>query len=100
MDIRFISVVVVACQMLMNSSPLLAGDDARLLTGAQKKAYHACLYASFIDDYCRFHAWGSTAAAFRECVIAQGAGRIPPGYPFWGLGVNDACRALVEAHRL
>jgi hypothetical protein len=99
MGVRFISFVVVACQMLICSSPLLAEDDSRPLTQFEKREYHACLYASFIDNYCRYHAWGSSLAAFRECIIAQGAGRIPPGYPYWGFGVHDACRNLVAAHR-
>ena len=95
MNARFIAAILATCQLLISSSPLFAQDEFGLLTPAQERAYHACLYRSFIDDYCRFNAWGSTAAAYRECVIANGAGRIPPG-PYWGLGINNVCRALVQ----
>ena len=95
MNARTITAILATCQLLISSSPLFAQDEFGLLTPAQKRAYHACLYRSFIDDYCRFNARGSTAAARGECVIANGAGRIPPG-AYWGLRINDVCRALVQ----
>jgi hypothetical protein len=97
MNRRVISVVTI-CGILISSSALLADDNSRLLSRSEKKAYHACLYGSFIDDYCRFHAWGSSEAAFYECVIANGAARSPLRYPYWGWGANDACRAFAQSH--
>jgi hypothetical protein len=95
MNARFVAAALAACQIFISSSPLFAQEEFGLLTPAQKRAYHACLYGSFIDNHCWFHAWGSSAAAYRECVIANYAARIPPG-PYWGLGINDVCRALVQ----
>ncbi len=92
--------VIVAALLSMSSLPLFAGDGSRLLTPSERRAYHACLYASFIENYCHFHAWGSTDAAFRECIISQGAGRLPLDVPRWGLGINDVCRALSQARPL
>lgn len=100
MYIRFLAAVMAILQIMMIPSALVAGERWQLLTPSEKKAYHACLYASFINDYCRFHAWGSSEAAFRECVIANGAGRVRFGFPYWGLGINDACRAVVQEGHL
>ncbi len=97
MNVRFVAVVLTACGVLLGSSPLLARDSG-LLTPAEKRAYHACLYASFIDNYCRFNAWGSSDSAFRECLIANGAGTIPIHHPYWGPGIENVCRDLVQAH--
>jgi len=73
---------------------------SRLLSPGEKRAYHACLYGSFINNYCRYHAWGDSEAAFRECVIANGAGRIRIRFPFWGWGAYRDCRAAVQGGRL
>lgn len=97
MNLRIIAAVL-AAYTVISSSPLLAHEQLGLLTGGEKRAYHACLYASFIHNYCRFHAWGNSEGAFRECVIANGAGRIHIGFPYWGPGITDACRARVLAY--
>ena len=97
MNLRFISIVTTFA-LLISSSALLADDNSRLLSRFEKRAYHACLYGSYINDYCRFHAWGSSEAAFRECVIANAAGGISQRLPYWGWGVNDACRAFVQSN--
>jgi hypothetical protein len=98
MNLRVLPVLVSGQLLLMSSA--FAGNDFHPFTPAEKRAYHACLYASYINNYCLFHAWGGSEEAFRECVIAQGAGGIPPGVPPWGFGINDRCRALVQAHGL
>jgi hypothetical protein len=101
MTFRFTAAALAACQLaLCNPSSVLAQEHWGILSPREKRAYHACLYASFIIDYCRFHAWGSSQAAFRECVIANGAGRIPVGFPYWGWGVYRACRAAAQGGRL
>jgi hypothetical protein len=99
MRLRFLPIIV-AVLLPMSTIPLLAGDGSRPFSPSEKRAYHACLYASFIENYCRFHAWGATEAAFRECIISQGAGRLPLDVPRWGLGINDVCRALSQARPL
>jgi hypothetical protein len=99
MSFRFLAAVLAIYQIVIAPSPLLAGERSPLLTPSEKRAYHDCLYASFIDDYCRFHAWGTSEAAFRECVIANAAGRIPFGFSYWSFGTYDACRAVVQRSR-
>lgn len=98
MSIRFIAAILAGCQIaLACPSSVLAHDNLGLLNPREKRAYHACLYASFINDYCRFHAWGWSEGAFRECLIANGAGRIRIDLPYWGPAINDACRARAQA---
>jgi hypothetical protein len=94
MNFRFIAATLAGCQIaLCSPSSGLARDNWGVLSPGEKRVYHSCLYATFINDYCRFHAWGSSEGAFRECVIANGAGRIRNGFPYWGPGITDACRA-------
>jgi len=95
MNVRFIATALAAC-LLLSPSLVFAEYGSGLLSHGQKRAYHTCLYASFIENYCRFNAWGSSVGAFRECMIANRAGRVPPGYPFWGPGVENLCRGLIQ----
>jgi hypothetical protein len=101
MNIRLAVWVLAACQILVTSSPLLARDDYGLLTRGEKRVYHACLYAHYIDYYCRTHAWGFNQQSFRDCVIANDACEcsIANG-GYWGPYIDDACRALHPARRL
>jgi hypothetical protein len=95
MRIRLVVGAAVAGQILMSSSPVLAQD--RLLTPSEKREFHACLYAAYIDDYCRFHAQGFSEQAFRECVISNRGGRISVEVRlFWGPGIEGYCRAQVQ----
>lgn len=95
MNFRFIAAILAGCEIaLCCPSSAVAQEYWRVLSPREKRTYYACLYASFINDYCRFHAWRSSEGAFRECVIANGAGRIHIGFPYWGPGITDACRAL------
>jgi hypothetical protein len=96
MKFRFLIAALALWQIGLCPSVSLAGGPGRILSPGEKRAYHDCLYASFIERYCRFHAWGWSEAAFRECVIANGAGRIPPGVPYWGWGSYHECRARVQ----
>ena len=72
MSTRIMVAVLVACQVFLSASPVFAQGASGLLSWSEKRAYHACLYAVWIDDYCRTHAWGFSDRAFRECVIANG----------------------------
>ena len=96
MKFRFLAVAFAICQIIFSSSVGLAGEGGRILSPGEKRAYHACLYASFIERYCHSHAWPWSEAAFRECVIANGAGRMPAGFPYWGWETYRACRALAQ----
>ena len=95
MTIRLVLAVLVACGLLIKSSPLLAEDNYGLLSPAEKRVYHACLYAHWIDSYCRFHAWGYNELSFRDCVIANdGCKCVIANGGYWGPTVDDACRVL------
>jgi hypothetical protein len=97
MKIRLMTTVL-AVGLLM-SSHVLAQDG--LLSRPEKKVYHACLYAHYIDHYCRTRAWGFNHYSFRECVIANGACEcVIANGGYWGPYVDDACRAVYSARRL
>src|SRR5947208_3228338 len=94
MNTRFLLTVIAACQILLVAKPASAGDGAGLLTPSEKKVYHACLYAHYIDHYCRYHAWGFTHLTFRDCVIANGACEcVFANGGYWGPDIDYACRA-------
>jgi hypothetical protein len=95
MNVRFLAAAL-AASLLLAPSLAFAWYGGAVLTPAQKRAYHTCLYASYIENYCRWNAWGSSLGAFRECIIANRAGRVRPGYPFWGWGVENICRELIQ----
>ena len=95
MNVRVVAAILTA-SLLLGTSLVFAEYGAALLTPAQKRAYHTCLYASYTENYCQWNAWGSSFGAFRECMISNRAGRVPPGYPFWGWGVENICRKLVQ----
>ena len=99
MYVRYMKVVLTASWILISASPLVAQDRSGLLTQAEKRSYHACLYASYIHSYCHFNAWGSSEAAYDECVISNRAGRIAIGFSYWDVGVEDACRNVARQHR-
>lgn len=107
MSVRVVAAVIAACQILVlsSSSPLLAqlAQDQFYgpLAPREKKIYHACLYAHWIDNYCRFHAWGFNDESFTNCVIANGAcGCVFANGGYWGPNIDSACRALPPAQRL
>ena len=54
----------------VNSSSAYAEEQWGLLTPRQAKAYHACLFEQWIEDYCHW-----TSLAYSQCVIANGGGK-------------------------
>jgi hypothetical protein len=90
------------CCLLFASLPSLAQYGPDPMTPAQKRAYHACLYSAYVDDYCRYHYQGlfQSEQQFRECTVTNKGGRYPLGYATWGWGIEDYCRAAVQTeHR-
>lgn len=49
-----------------------SGSLSGLLSPEQSRAYHACLFEAFIQDYCK-----ENSLAYGQCVIANGGGRYP-----------------------
>jgi len=94
----FMAAVLTAFWMLISSSALLAQGDG-LLSRADKRAYHACLYARWIDGYCRFHGWDYVSESFADCIIANdGCQCAYAKGGYWGPDIDQACAAVV-AHR-
>jgi hypothetical protein len=102
MNVRLMAAILALCQILISSSSVLAQQYfVPPLAKPEKRVYHACLYAHWIDSYCRFHAWGFTDGSFQDCVIANGAcDCVFANGGYWGPAVDDACRASLPGRRL
>jgi hypothetical protein len=68
------AVALAAGLVLASSGAAFSGAGERwgLLTPAQAQAYHECLYAAWVEDYCR-----ANSKALGACIIANGGGRFP-----------------------
>jgi hypothetical protein len=78
------------------SSVLLAQAPTGLLPPGERKAYHACLKAKWVDDYCRARAVGALwnyGAVFDACLIANG---IPPRQFVADVRARDLCTYLLR----
>ena len=67
-----IAATLLASYLLTPGSSALAQDQGGILSPAQRQAYHACLYAAWVEDYCR-----ENSRALGACVVANGGGRFP-----------------------
>lgn len=65
-----VGAALVAGLFLIKSGPAFSEGRSILLTPAQRKAYHACLFEFWIQDYCRWNSW-----IYNQCVVANGGGR-------------------------
>jgi hypothetical protein len=102
MNVRFMATVLAFGQLLISASPLFAQTQYSPINRAERRAYHACLYAHWIDGYCRFGAWGISDYSFSNCVIANGGCECVIAnneYVNWGPDVDYACRTLYRRHR-
>ena len=68
--------------LLVNGAPARSQEARVLMTPAQTRAYHACMTAAWVQDYCKTHAWGifSTYDRTRVECIAANRGDIFPMY--------------------
>jgi hypothetical protein len=64
--------MLVIAGVLMSCLPASAQDGWGLLTPVQARAYHACLYAAWVEDYCH-----ENSRAIGACIIANGGGKFP-----------------------
>jgi hypothetical protein len=100
MNVGRMAAIAIACQILISASPLSAQVDSNLLSGSEKRAFHACLYAHWIDGYCRFRTWTYTHVSFGDCVVANGGCEcVLANNGYWGPDVDGACHALYTARR-
>ena len=98
MRVRSLAAILAAGLMVLYTSPLFAQDA--YLSRPEKRAYHACLYAQWITNYCRVFAWRIYGHTFSDCIIANGGCQCAitnDGY--WGPEVDDACRAVYRGRR-
>ncbi len=61
-------------QLLAGGSPAFSQQPRVLLTPEQTRAYHACMTAAWVQEYCHTHAWGIFGSYDRteaECVAAD-----------------------------
>ena len=72
MKVLVTAAMLVVGLFLINAAPAFSEQRWGLLTPAQTRAYHACLFESWIQDYCR-----ENSRAFGQCVIANGGGKYP-----------------------
>ena len=59
---------------LITSAPAFSQGRWSLLTRGQSRAYHACLFEAWIQDYCH---WRSPDYAYAQCLAANGGWRFP-----------------------
>jgi hypothetical protein len=66
--------ITIVVGLLLSTAPSAFSQDrwGGLLTPSQSRAYHACLFESWIQDYCHWNSF-----AYPQCVIANGGGRYP-----------------------
>ena len=99
MKFSYLIVTMVMTYMALNTSNAVAQE--RLLTRPQQRAYYACLYAAWIDDYCRFHSWSifvGYEGAFRACILANEGGKFPiEGRGF--VSAENYCWSAVQGER-
>jgi hypothetical protein len=69
-----IAAILVASYCLVRGAPIHAQESGGLLSPEQRRAYHACLYAAWVADYCK-----ENSRAINACIVANGGGRFPLG---------------------
>ena len=65
---------LVSGYLLASGAPAFSQDPSVLLTPQQTRAYHACMTAAWVQEYCQSHAWGIFGSYDRteaECVVAN-----------------------------
>jgi len=74
---------LVVGHLLLSCSAAFAQDPV-LLSWPETRAYHACLFEAWVQDYCRENPWGFAlgwAPTYNRvvpaCVIANGGGKFP-----------------------
>jgi hypothetical protein len=80
MRVLLTAATLVVVHFLINCAPAFAQERWSLLTPAETRAYHACLTAIWVEDYCRSTAWRVFVRydrTYPACVLAN-RGRIYP----------------------
>jgi hypothetical protein len=92
--------------VLVSLLSALGAQDLSLLTPGQQRAFHACVYRAWVNDYCRYHSFGfiwDWNTSYRTCVIANGGRQedILTGYTQSGdsTGIRDNCWHAAQSIR-
>jgi hypothetical protein len=92
-----IAAALLAGQVLIGSSSVSAQEQFRPLTPAEQRAFEACMFAAWVEDYCESTYWGFSpiSGRVRACVRANGGGRFPlePHHLYTD---EDYCRGTVQ----
>ena len=71
-----VATAIIVGHLLSEGSPAFSQGARVLLTPEQTRAYHACLTAAWLQEYCGTHAWGIFGTYDRtnaECIAANRA---------------------------
>jgi hypothetical protein len=74
MKVILTATALIVGQLLAGDSPAFSQQPRVLLTPEQTRAYHACMTAAWVQEYCHTHAWGIFGSFDRteaECVVAN-----------------------------
>lgn len=70
------STLIVGYLLAQGSSALAQDQWGGMLSPVQREAYHACLYAAWVQDYCQ-----ENSRAVGACIVANGGGGFPVDHP-------------------
>ena len=90
-------------QWLLGGSPTFAQDGWHSLAPARMRAYHACLFEAWIEDYCRRSSASLPAdpdRVYTTCLLANGGGRFLLAPPYYDGRTDDYCWSLAQSRPL
>ena len=97
---RIATAAIVLGVISISSSSVFGQQPLRPLFPSERRAYHACLKAAWVDHYCRWHSYGylsDPVLSYHTCVVANGVRRVSvPGY---GVLTRDSCWQLAQTGR-
>jgi hypothetical protein len=94
-----VAALLIAANFLIGTPSVFAQEPFRLLTPAQTNAFHQCLHAVWVDDYCRNNTpwfFQNYGRSFMACVYANGGGKFPINGRTW-YDAEDYCRSRAQS---
>ena len=100
MKVLVMVATLVVGHFFIGSSPVFAQQRSALfLTRAETRAYHACIFEAWIEDYCHANSWRLTASydrVYAACVVANGGGKFPLYGRHW-FNTDDYCWSVARS---
>jgi hypothetical protein len=94
---------LIVAATVWSAAPVASAQDLRPLTRSEQKAFDACVFRAWVNDYCRARSFGiiwDRELSFRNCVVAN-RGRLEdiPGYVQFGesAGIRTNCWRLAQS---